>query len=164
MVETGEMAPDFTLPDQHEQPISLSAYRGQWVVLYFYPRDNTSGCTKEALDFTALRPAFEAEGAVILGISPDSPASHRRFIEKHGLNLKLLSDPEKIVLRAYGAWGTKKRYGKISEGVIRSTYLIDPEGKVAWRWRNVRVRVKRKSGEVKHAEIVLEKLRAIKER
>ena len=163
MAEVGEMAPEFTLPDQDERPVSLKAFRGRWVVLYFYPRDNTSGCTKEAEDFTALRPDFEAEGAVILGVSPDSPASHRRFIEKHALKLTLLSDAEKHVLRAYGAWGVKKRYGKESEGVIRSTFLIRPDGVIAYRWRNVRVRVKRKNGEVvRHAQRVLEKLREMK--
>ncbi len=159
MVEVGEMAPDFVLPDQDGREVALRDLRGRWVVLYFYPRDNTSGCTKEALDFTALLPEFEALGAVVLGISPDSPASHRRFIEKHGLALRLLSDESKAVLRAYGAWGVKKRYGKESEGVIRSTFLIAPDGRIAHRWRNVRVRVKRKSGEVRHAEVVLEKLR-----
>ncbi|RTZ93219.1 MAG: thioredoxin-dependent thiol peroxidase [Deltaproteobacteria bacterium] len=161
MVETGDKAPDFTLPDQDGNEVSLKDFSGKWVVLYFYPKDNTSGCTKEAIDFTALKGDFGALGAVILGVSPDSPERHRGFIEKHGLGITLLSDTEKSVMKEYGAWGIKKSYGKETEGVIRSTFLISPDGKVEEVWRKVKVRVKRKSGEVKHAEIVLERLKAL---
>jgi len=163
MIEVGDKAPAFTLPDQDGREVSLKDYSGKWVVLYFYPKDNTSGCTKEALDFTALKRDFESLGAVILGVSPDSPERHRGFIEKHGLGITLLSDEEKTVMKAYGAWGIKKNYGKETEGVIRSTFLIAPDGEVKEVWRKVKVRVKRKSGEVKHAEIVLERLKALKQ-
>ena len=163
MVDVGDMAPDFTLPDQNGNSVSLKNFPGKWVVLYFYPKDNTSGCTKEAVDFTALKKDFEALGAEILGVSPDSPERHREFIEKHGLGITLLSDVEKNVMKTYGAWGLKKSYGKETEGVIRSTFLISPNGKVLEAWRKVKVRVKRKSGEVKHAEIVLERLRTLQQ-
>ncbi len=163
MVEIGMDAPLFTLKNQDEQDISLAELRGNWVVLYFYPRDNTSGCTKEACDFTERLPDFQEMDAVVLGVSPDSPASHRRFIEKHGLKVTLLSDPEKEVLKAYGAWGEKKNYGKVYEGVIRSTFIIDPDGRVAARWKNVRVRTKRKGEEVKHADLVKAELERLRE-
>ncbi len=161
MVEIGEKAPDFTLPDQDGKEVSLRNFSGKWVVLYFYPKDNTSGCTKEAIDFTALKRDFEALGAVILGISPDTPERHQGFIEKHGLEITLLSDTEKSVMKKYGAWGLKKNYGKETEGVIRSTFLISPDGEIKEAWRKVKVRIKRKSGEVKHAEVVLERLKAL---
>ncbi len=163
MVEVGDKAPDFTLPDQDGNKVSLKDFSGKWVVLYFYPKDNTSGCTKEAIDFTALKEDFAAENAVILGVSPDSPERHLGFIEKHGLGITLLSDVEKNVMKIYGSWGLKKNYGKETEGVIRSTFLISPEGEIKEAWRKVRVRVKRKSGEVKHAGIVLERLKALKQ-
>jgi peroxiredoxin Q/BCP len=163
MVEVGNTAPDFILPDQDEKEISLKAYAEKWVVLYFYPKDNTSGCTKEAIDFTALKRDFEVLGAVILGISPDSPERHRGFIEKHGLSITLLSDTGKEVMKTYGAWGIKKNYGKETEGVIRSTFLISPDSVVKEIWRKVRVRFKRKSSEVKHADIVLERLKTLRQ-
>ena len=163
MVDVGDKAPDFTLPDQDGNEVSMKSFSDKWVVLYFYPKDNTSGCTKEAIDFTALKKDFEALGAVILGVSPDSPERHRGFIEKHGLGITLLSDEGKNVMKAYGAWGIKKNYGKETEGVIRSTFLISPDGEVKEVWRKVKVRVKRKSGEVKHAEIVLERLKTLQQ-
>jgi len=141
--------------------VRLADFRDKWVVLYFYPKDNTSGCTKEAVDFTSLADAFADLNAVVIGVSPDAPASHRKFIEKHGLGILLLSDPEKKVIRAYGAWGLKKNYGKEYEGLIRSTFFIAPGGAVAAAWTKVRVRVKRKSGEVRHADQVLQKLKQV---
>ncbi|NPA94716.1 MAG: peroxiredoxin [Thermodesulfobacteria bacterium] len=161
MLEKGQVAPDFTLLDSDGKEVSLSDHKGQWVVLYFYPRDNTSGCTKEACDFTETLPQFQELGCTVLGVSPDSVKSHKKFQEKHGLKVRLLSDPEREVLKAYGAWGKKKNYGKEYEGVIRSTYIIDPDGKVAWNWKNVRVRTKRKGQEVRHADAVLEKLKEL---
>ena len=128
MLNVGTPAPDFTLPDQNGQPHSLSDYRGQRVILYFYPKDNTSGCTKQACAFGELYPQFREKGAVVLGVSKDSVASHKRFEEKHGLPFTLLSDPEKEVIQAYDVWKEKKLYGKVSFGVVRTTYLIDEDG------------------------------------
>ncbi len=165
MLEKGDSAPNFILKDSQGNDVSLSDFRGKWVVLYFYPRDNTSGCTKEARDFTDFLVQFKKMGAAIIGVSPDSVESHRRFVEKHGIGIILLSDVEKEILRAYGAWGKKKNYGREYEGVIRSTFLIDPKGRIAWVWKNVRVRAKRKGKEVKHAEIVFERfMELIKQR
>ncbi len=152
----------FCLPDNMSKEHCLDDFAGKWIVLYFYPKDNTSGCTKEAIDFTELKGEFEKHGAVIIGISPDSPQSHSKFIEKHNLGILLLSDTEKEVMKKYGAWGLKKNYGKEYEGVIRSTVLINPNGEIEYEWHNVKVRQKRKSGEVKHAEKVLEKLLELK--
>lgn len=162
MLEIGMKAPDFELNDQNNNEIKLNDYKGKWLVLYFYPKDNTSGCTKEACDFTDLRKDYSKIDAEIIGISPDSIESHRKFIQNHNLGIKLLSDTEKEVMKAYGAWGLKKNYGKEYEGVIRSTFLISPEQKIIALWSNVKVRVKRKSGEVKHAQIVKEKLIELK--
>ena len=128
MLEIGTAAPDFTLPDQNGEMHSLSDYRGRKVVLYFYPRDNTPGCTKQACAFGDLHPQFQEKGAVVLGVSKDSVASHKKFEEKYGLPFPLLSDPEKTVLQAYDVWKEKKLYGKVSMGVVRSTYLIDEQG------------------------------------
>ncbi len=133
----GTAAPAFTVPDQDEQPVRLEDLRGQWVVLYFYPKDDTPGCTTEACEFSDGLEAFAGLDAVVLGCSPDSPAAHRRFAAKHGLKVRLLSDPEHVVMEAYGAWGEKKMYGRTSTGVIRSTVLIDPEGRLAHRWAKV---------------------------
>ena len=121
MLEIGTTAPDFTLPDQNGALHSLADYRGQKVILYFYPRDNTAGCTKQACAFGELYPQFREKGAVVLGVSKDSVASHKRFEE-------LLSDTEKEVIQAYDVWKEKKNYGKVSMGVVRSTYLIDENG------------------------------------
>ncbi len=153
MIEVGQKAPDFCLPNSDEVEICLKDLRGKWVVLYFYPKDNTPGCTTEALDFTAHLEEFEKLGAIVIGISPDSCASHKRFIEKKELKVTLLCDSEKEVLRAYGAWGKKKMYGKEYEGVIRTTYLINPEGNVAAVWPKVRVKG--------HVEAVMEKLKEL---
>ncbi|MDO4400290.1 MAG: peroxiredoxin [Coriobacteriia bacterium] len=128
MLEVGTPAPDFTLPDQNGQLHTLSGYRGQKVVLYFYPRDNTSGCTKQACAFGELYPQFQEKGAVVLGVSKDSVASHKKFEEKYGLPFTLLSDTQLEVLQAYDVWKEKKTVGKVSMGVIRTTYLIDEEG------------------------------------
>lgn len=128
MLEIGTKAPDFTLPDQNGVEHSLSDYAGKKVILYFYPRDNTPGCTRQACGFSELRPQFEEKGAVILGVSKDSVASHKRFEEKQGLNFTLLADPELTVIQAYDVWKEKKNYGKVSMGVVRTTYLIDENG------------------------------------
>ena len=128
MLATGTQAPDFTLPDQNGESRSLSDYRGQKVILYFYPKDMTSGCTKQACSFSELYPQFREKGAVVIGVSKDSVASHKRFEEKHGLPFTLLSDTEKTVIQAYDVWKEKKLYGKVSMGVVRTTYLIDENG------------------------------------
>lgn len=136
----GEKAPTFTLKNQDDQDVTLSDYNGKWVVLYFYPKDNTSGCTQEACDFTDGLGDFEKLNATILGVSPDSVKKHQNFIAKHDLKVTLLADTEHEVLEAYNAWGKKKMYGKEYFGVIRSTYIIDPEGKVAAEWTKVKVK------------------------
>ena len=128
MLAVGTKAPDFSLPDQNEEMRSLADYRGQRVILYFYPKDMTSGCTKQACMFGELFPQFREKGAVILGVSKDSVASHKKFEEKYGLPFTLLSDPEKEVIQLYDVWKEKKLYGKVSMGVVRTTYLIDEAG------------------------------------
>ena len=128
MLEVGTIAPDFALPDQNGETHRLLDYRGKKVVLYFYPRDKTAGCTKQACGFTSLRPQFEEKGAVVLGVSKDSVASHKRFEEKQSLGITLLSDTDLEVIKAYDVWHEKKLYGKVSWGVVRTTYLIDEEG------------------------------------
>ncbi len=158
MLKVGAKAPDFCLQDQDDNDVSLNDYAKKWIVLYFYPKDNTSGCTKEACDFTESIKEFEDLDAVVLGVSPDSTLSHRNFIKKQGLHITLLSDPDKKSLKAYGAWGVKKNYGKEYEGVIRSTFIISPKNKISEVWYNVKVRTKRKSGEVRHVEVVKEAL------
>ena len=130
MLEIGAQAPDFTLSDQNGEMHSLSDYRGQKVVLYFYPKDMTAGCTRQACAFGELYPQFREKGAVILGVSKDSVASHKKFEEKYGLPFTLLSDQEKEVIRAYDVWKEKKNYGKVSMGVVRTTYLIDENGMI----------------------------------
>ena len=130
MLETGIVAPDFTLLDQDGIPHSLSDYRGQKVVLYFYPKDNTSGCTKQACNFMELMPHFRENNAVVVGVSKDSVASHKKFQEKYGLNFTLLADVDKEVIQLYDVWKEKNMYGKITMGVVRTTYLIDEEGKI----------------------------------
>ncbi len=130
MIEVGAQAPDFTLRDAQGNAVSLKDYRGKKVVLYFYPRDNTPGCTREACAFREAHGQFQAQNAVVLGVSRDSEASHQKFAEKYNLPFTLLSDPEHTVLEAYGAWGEKKNYGKVSMGAIRSTVVIDENGVV----------------------------------
>ena len=134
----GKKAPAFGLPDESGRTVKLSDYVGHWVVLYFYPKDDTPGCTAEACEFTKGLSGFEKLDAVVLGCSPDTPEKHQKFIEKYRLKIKLLSDPEHKVLEKYGAWGEKNLYGKITLGTIRSTALIDPDGKVAHHWAKVK--------------------------
>ena len=147
-------APLFSLPNQDNAEISLLNFRGSYVVLYFYPKDKTPGCTTEACDFRDSMESLNALGAVVLGVSPDSVKSHQSFIGKESLNFTLLSDTNKEVLKMYGAFGVKKLYGKEYEGVIRSTFLIDPQGKIAYIWKNVKVKG--------HIEEVREKLEALR--
>lgn len=130
MLEVGTKAPAFTLPDQNGEMHSLEDYAGKKVVLYFYPRDNTPGCTKQACGFAELYPQFMEKGAVVLGVSKDSAASHKRFEEKYSLPFTLLSDTELEVIKAYDVWKEKKNYGKVSMGVVRTTYLIDETGMI----------------------------------
>lgn len=130
MLEIGTKAPDFALPDQNGTIHTLEEYRGKKVILYFYPRDNTPGCTKQACGFGELYPQFEEKDAVVLGVSKDSVASHKRFQEKYQLPFTLLSDPELTAIQAYDVWQEKKNYGKVSMGVVRTTYLIDEEGRI----------------------------------
>ena len=128
MLAIGTKAPEFTLPDQNGEMKSLSDYKGQKVILYFYPKDMTSGCTKQACAFSELYPQFCEKGVVVLGVSKDSVASHKRFEEKYGLPFVLLSDTERTVIEAYDVWKEKKLYGKVSYGVVRTTYLINEDG------------------------------------
>ena len=128
MLEIGMKAPEFVLPDQNGKMHRLSDYRGQKVILYFYPKDNTSGCTKQACGFSERNPQFREKGAVVLGVSKDSVASHKKFEQNYGLGFTLLSDPELVVIKAYGVWQEKKNYGKVTMGVVRTTYLIDEDG------------------------------------
>lgn len=149
----GEPAPDFTLPADGGQTVSLAKLRGKKVVLYFYPKDDTSGCTKEALAFQALLPAFQAAGTIVIGLSPDSMASHDKFKRKHGLEFTLASDEEKNILEQYGVWVEKSMYGKKYMGVERTTVLINTIGQIERVWSKVKV-----DG---HAEEVLAAARAL---
>jgi peroxiredoxin Q/BCP len=149
-LKIGDQTPEFCLPDAEKGQVCLKDHRGKWVVLYFYPKDNTKGCTMEALEFTAAEEDFNARGAVVIGVSPDSPESHTKFIEKHDLGITLLSDTEKEILTGYGVWQKKKMYGREYMGVVRSTFLIDPEGKIAYIWPKVKV--------AGHADAIMEKL------
>ncbi|RLF50282.1 MAG: peroxiredoxin [Thermoplasmata archaeon] len=146
-------APQFCLPDENGDEICLKDFRGKWIVLYFYPRDNTTGCTKEARDFSEYIEEFEKLNAVVIGISPDSIESHKKFKEKHGLKVILLSDEGKDVLKKYGVWKLKKMYGRSYYGVVRSTFLIDPDGNIAYEWKRVKVKG--------HVEDVLKKLKEV---
>lgn len=128
MLEVGNKAPVFTLPDENGNLHTLEQYRGKKVILYFYPKDNTPGCSKQACGFSELYPQFLEKGAVVLGVSKDSVASHKKFKEKYNLGFTLLADPELSVIQAYDVWKEKKNYGKVSMGVVRTTYLIDEEG------------------------------------
>ncbi|MCI5587659.1 MAG: peroxiredoxin [Lachnospiraceae bacterium] len=128
MLEVGIKAPEFSLPDQNGDMHTLSEYAGKKVILYFYPRDNTAGCTKQACGFSELYPQIKEKGAVVLGVSKDSVASHKKFEEKYNLGFTLLSDTELSAIQAYDVWKEKKNYGKVSMGVVRTTYLIDENG------------------------------------
>lgn len=149
-LEIEDLAPDFCLTDSQSKEVCLKDYEGKWVVLYFYPKDGTKGCTLEALAFSISKTEFEEMGAIILGVSPDSTKSHIKFIEKNDLGITLLSDPEHKVLDEYGVWQLKKMYGREYYGVVRSTFLLNPEGKIVHVWRKVRVKG--------HVEAVKEKL------
>ena len=139
-LQIGDKAANISLPNQDNAEISLQDFRGSWVVLYFYPKDKTPGCTQEACDFRDNLANLSGLNAVVLGVSPDSVKTHQSFIDKESLNFTLLSDTDKKALKAYGAWGLKKLYGKEYEGVIRSTFVIDPQGKIAFLWKNVKVK------------------------
>ncbi len=152
-LEVGQTAPDFTLPVTGEREIRLSDLKGQKVVLYFYPKDDTSGCTAEAQDFQRLKGAFAEAATDVIGVSPDSLKKHANFRKKHGLTTPLAADESREAIEAYGVWGEKTMFGRKYMGVIRSTFLIGPNGKIARIWRNVRV-----SG---HAEEVLESAKAL---
>lgn len=130
MLEVGTKAPAFTLPDKDGNPVSLSDFAGKKVVLYFYPKDNTPGCTRQACAFAAAYADFKTMDVAVIGVSKDSTASHQRFAEKHGLPFLLLSDPELTVIQAYGVWQEKKLYGKVSMGVVRTTFIIDEQGMI----------------------------------
>ena len=128
MIQPGTLAPDFELPDQNGNIRTLKEFRGKKVILYFYPKDNTAGCTRQALAFAALNDEFKKKNAVVIGISKDSQASHQKFAEKHGLPFILISDTELDAIQKYGVWQEKKLYGKVSMGVVRSSFVIDEDG------------------------------------
>ncbi len=153
MLEVGQPAPTFTLPDQDAEPVALEGLRGTPVVVYFYPKDDTPGCTTQACGIRDQWAEFEELGAVVLGISADDTASHARFAEKYDLPHRLLADPERQAIDAYGAWGVKKVYGKEFEGVLRSTVLIDRDGTVAAVWPQVKPK--------EHADQVLAAIRQL---
>jgi len=153
MIEIGKEAPDFCLPNQDDVEICLRDLRGKWVVLYFYPKDNTPGCTTEACEFTEALPEFSDLDAVILGVSADSTKKHRNFIEKKELAITLLSDEDTSMMQNYGVWQLKKNYGREYMGIVRSTYIIDPKGVVEAIWEKVRVKG--------HVEQVKEKLQTL---
>ncbi len=140
MLEIGTPAPSFMLPDQNGDMHSLEDYRGKKVILYFYPKDNTSGCTAQACGFAQLYPQFTEQGAVVLGVSRDSVASHKKFEQNYGLPFTLLSDPELTAIQAYGAWQEKSMYGKKFMGIVRTTYLIDENGLVAKAFSKVKAK------------------------
>ena len=139
LIDVGQTAPDFTLPDQNDQPHALGDYRGKWVALYFYPKDNTPGCTRQACAFRDADADLKRAGVVVLGVSPDDTASHRRFADKYNLPFPLLADEGAAICQAYGVWQQKSMFGRKYIGVARTTYLIDPSGDVAHRWDKVKV-------------------------
>ncbi|MEO0265207.1 MAG: peroxiredoxin [candidate division WOR-3 bacterium] len=155
MVNEGEIIPGVCLKDETGNKVCLRDFKGNWLVLYFYPKDGTSGCTREALDFTLLIDKFNSLGAVVVGVSRDSIDSHQKFKKKYGLRVQLLSDDSGEISKIFGVFGKKKMYGKEVEGVIRSTFLVDPDGRVRRVWHNVKV-----SG---HAQEVLEYLKTLVE-
>lgn len=154
MLSIGKPAPAFQLPDQDGKTVSLRDLAGRWVVLYFYPRDDTPGCTVEACEFTAANPEFRGLDADVFGCSSDSANAHQKFIAKHSLGIRLLTDADKKVMKAYGAYGKKVLYGKETVGVIRSTVLIAPDGTVAHHWAKVKA-----AGHADHVRTKLVELR-----
>ncbi len=155
MLQVGEKVKDFCLPNQDEVEICLRDLLGKWIVLYFYPKDNTPGCTTEAIDFTTHLKEFEDLGSIVIGVSADSPKKHRNFIEKKNLGITLLSDEEHKVLEQFGVWQLKKNYGREYMGIVRSTFIIDPEGVIRAVWEKVKVKG--------HVEEVLEKLKELQQ-
>ncbi len=151
MLDAGDKAPDFALPDADGEILKLSDLKGRCAVVYFYPKDDTSGCTKEAQSFTELKAEFAGLGAEVIGISPDSSKSHAKFRDKHGLQVRLLADEQKAAIEAYGVWVEKKMYGRAYMGVERSTFLVGPDGKIVQAWKGVKV--------PGHAAAVLEALK-----
>jgi thioredoxin-dependent peroxiredoxin len=147
----GQSAPTFTAPDRDGKEIGLEDFQGRWLVLYFYPKDNTPGCTTEAIEFTAKLPEFTAIDTQVVGISPDSIASHGKFIDKQKLGIILLSDPEHQIAESYDVWQLKKFMGKEYMGIVRSTFLVDPSGKVVKIWSSVKVK--------NHVETVLQEVK-----
>ena len=153
MLQVGEKVEDFCLPNQDEVEICLRDLLGKWIVLYFYPKDNTPGCTTEAIDFTTHLKKFEELGSIVIGVSADSPKKHRNFIEKKNLGITLLSDEEHKVLEQFGVWQLKKNYGREYMGIVRSTFIIDPKGVIRAVWEKVKVKG--------HVEEVLAKLKEL---
>ena len=149
-LKIGNKAPNFNLPNQSGDSVRLDDFAGRWLVIYFYPRDDTPGCTVEAKDFTELKNDFEKNETVILGVSPDNETKHCKFIDKHRLKIDLLADCEKSMLSDYGVWQEKSMYGKTYMGVVRTTYLINPDGNIAEAWTKVKARG--------HADAVLKRL------
>jgi len=156
MLEVGDAVPDFCLPNQDEEEICFRDIKGKWIVLYFYPKDNTPGCTTQACDFTQTEADFRSLDAMILGVSPDSPKKHRNFIEKKDLTITLLADEDKELCNLFGIWQLKKFMGKEYMGVVRSTFIIAPDGKIAASWTKVRVK--------EHANIVKTKLEELQKK
>ena len=154
ILEAGQKAPNFSIPDQNGKTIELEHLLDKWTVVYFYPRDDTPGCTVEAKEFSDLSDKFNEHGAAIYGISPDTEAKHCKFIEKHDLSVELLADTEKTMLSDYGVWQEKSMYGKTYMGVVRTTYLINPAGEIAEAWTKVKAKG--------HAEAVLKRLVELK--
>ena len=140
MLEVGNKAPEFCLPNQDDVEICSRDLKGKWIVLYFYPRDNTPGCTTEACEFTQAEPQFDEMDAIILGVSADTTKKHRNFIEKQKLGITLLSDENTEMMQEFGVWKLKKNYGKEYMGIVRTTFIIDPDGVIAAVWENVRVK------------------------
>ena len=140
MLKVGDKVADFCLPNQDDEELCFRDIKGKWIVLYFYPKDNTPGCTTQACAFTQALPNFEALDALILGVSPDSPKKHRNFIEKKALKITLLADEEKELCNAFGIWQLKKFMGKEYMGVVRSTFIINPKGEIAEVWEKVKVK------------------------
>ena len=154
ILEVGNKAPDFTIPNQDGKSVNLDDLSGKWTVIYFYPRDDTPGCTIEAKEFTELNGKFNEHGASIYGISPDNEAKHCKFIDKYELKVELLADTEKTMLSEYGVWQEKSMYGKTYMGVVRTTYLINPDGNISEAWPKVKAKG--------HAEAVLNRLIELK--